>query len=68
MFAQAKRDMAAAKEKNARRQAGPNSTVSKRVTPPKNKPTPAAGRPAARPASTGKAARPNGSGRPPKKK
>jgi YidC/Oxa1 family membrane protein insertase len=67
MFAQAKRDMAAAKEKTAAKP-GPNSTVSKRVTPPKNKPTPAAGRPAARPASTGKAARPGGTGRPPKKK
>lgn len=67
VFAQAKRDMAAAKEKSATKP-GPNSTVSKRVTPPKNKPTPAAGRPAARPASTGKAGRPEGTGRPPKKK
>ena len=69
MFAQAKRDMAAAKEQKALpAKPGPNSTVSKRVTPPKNKPTPAAGRPAARPASTGKAVRPDGTGRPPKKK
>jgi YidC/Oxa1 family membrane protein insertase len=68
LFAQAKRDMAAAKEKSAPAKPGPNSTVSKRVTPPKNKPTPASGRPGGRPASTGKAARPDGSSRPPKKK
>jgi YidC/Oxa1 family membrane protein insertase len=66
MFAQAKRELAASKAQPAK--AGPSSTVSKRVTPPKNKPTPVAGRSAARPQSTGKAARPNGSGRPPKKK
>ena len=66
MFAQAKRDLAAAKAQPAK--AGPSSTVSKRVTPPKNKPTPVAGRSTARPQSTGKAARPNGTGRPPKKK
>ena len=66
MFANAKRELAAAKETKAA-PAAP-ATTSKRVTPPKNKPTPAAGRPSARPASTGKAARPDGSGRPPKKK
>ena len=61
--------MAAAKEQKALpAKPGPNSTVSKRVTPPKNKPTPASGRPGGRPASTGKAARPDGSSRPPKKK
>ena len=65
MFAQAKRDMAAAKDKS---KVTPASTVSKRVTAPKNKPTPAAGRSSARPPSTGKAARPTSSGRPPKKK
>jgi len=64
MFAQAKREMTAAKDSKP----APSSTVSKRVTPPKNKPTPATGRSAARPASTGKAARPDGSSRSPKKK
>jgi YidC/Oxa1 family membrane protein insertase len=64
MFAQAKRDLAATK---AQPKAAPSSAVSKRVTPPKNKPTAAAGRPAARPSSTGKAARPGASNRPPKK-
>lgn len=73
MFAQAKRDLAAAKEGNARgggRPAGraqgkpgagkpasgpASTTVSKRVTPPKNRPTGATG---TRPASTGRAGRP----------
>jgi YidC/Oxa1 family membrane protein insertase len=64
LFSQAKRDLASAKEQKAL----PTSTVSKRVTPPKNKPTPASGRPSARPASTGKAARPNAPSRSPKKK
>ncbi|MGB8860892.1 MAG: YidC/Oxa1 family membrane protein insertase [Ilumatobacteraceae bacterium] len=71
MFAQAKRDLVAAKEKKPASGSSSNTsttTVSKRVTPPKNKPTPASGRPAARPPSTGKAARPDGSGRSPKKK
>jgi YidC/Oxa1 family membrane protein insertase len=70
MFAQAKRDLAAAKEGNAKGDAGsrntkaiPKSTgkpdaapVSKRVTPPKNAPTPS-GR-STRPTSTGRAGRP----------
>ncbi len=66
MFSQAKRELANAKQQPQKPAA--NSTVSKRVTPPKNKPTPTSGRPAARPQPTGKAARPNSSGRTPKKK
>jgi YidC/Oxa1 family membrane protein insertase len=61
LFAQAKRDLSAAKEQQ------PKPATSKRVTPPKNKPTGQSGRSTARPAPTGKAGRP-GSGRPPKKK
>ena len=71
MFAQAKRDLAAAKEDAAKKKtAGPDSTVSKRVTPPKGKPTGGAtGRNAARPQSSGRAGRPGGpANRPPKKK
>ena len=64
LFAQAKRDLTAAKE--APKPSAPAS--SKRVTPPKNKPTGQAARNAARPPSTGKASRPGGTGRPPKKK
>ena len=64
LFAQAKRDLTAAKE--APKPSTPAS--SKRVTPPKNKPTGQAARNAARPPSTGKAGRPGGTGRPPKKK
>ena len=64
LFAQAKRDLTAAKE--APKPSTPAS--SKRVTPPKNKPTGQAARNAARPPSTGKASRPGGNGRPPKKK
>ena len=64
LFAQAKRDLTAAKE--APKPSTPAS--SKRVTPPKNKPTGQAARNAARPQSTGKAGRPGGTGRPPKKK
>jgi YidC/Oxa1 family membrane protein insertase len=60
LFAQAKRDLASAKEQQ-------KPATSKRVTPPKNKPTGQSGRTTARPAPTGKAGRP-GSGRPPKKK
>ena len=60
-FSQAKREMAAAKEQ-------PATTTSKRVTPPKNKPTQSSSRTSGgRPASTGKASRPN-SNRSPKKK
>jgi len=63
MFANAKRELAAAKEQKATPSA---PTASKRVTPPKNKPTPATGRTTGRPAPTGKASRPDG--RPSKKK
>ena len=63
LFAQAKRDLASAKGQQAK----PATPASKRVTPPKNKPTGQSGRTTARPAPTGKAGRP-GSGRPPKKK
>ena len=63
MFAQAKRDLAAAKEQQA--SSGP--VTSKRVTAPKNKPTPTAGRSTGRPSSTGKAARPGGQPRSKKK-
>ncbi len=64
MFAQAKRELAAGKQ-------APKSTTgttSGRFTPPKNKPTPSAGQSKGRPASSGKFARPDGSGRTPKKK
>ncbi|MDO8361597.1 MAG: YidC/Oxa1 family membrane protein insertase [Actinomycetota bacterium] len=64
MFANAKRDLAAAKEQ----QKPATGTTSKRVTPPKNKPTPPSGRTTGKPAPTGKAARPSGATRPPKKK
>lgn len=63
LFSMAKRQPAAAKQ-----QLSAGSTVSKRVTPPKNKATPASGRSPGRPQSTGKAARPNSTGRTPKKK
>jgi YidC/Oxa1 family membrane protein insertase len=65
MFAQAKRDMAAAKDpqgKPAAKGASSAPTTSKRVTPPKNKPT-TSGR-ATRPPSTGKAVNPT-TGTPP---
>ena len=65
MFSNARRELAAAKQPA---KSAPGTTTSKRVTPPKNKPTPSSGRPASRPASTGKAARPDGSGPSPKKK
>jgi YidC/Oxa1 family membrane protein insertase len=77
MFSQAKRELAATKEQ-AKGQPGSakTTTVSKRVTPPKNQPTTAAR--GSRPPSTGKAGRPAPSGkatrpappaaRPPKKK
>ena len=67
LFGQMKKEAAAAKQASAKN-AKPSSstTVSKRVTPPKNKPTPASK--AGRPAPTGRAARPKpgGSTRPPK--
>ncbi|CAN5553632.1 hypothetical protein BH10ACT2_BH10ACT2_13830 [soil metagenome] len=63
-FAQAKREAAAAKQAKAL----PAATTSGRFTPPKNKPTPSAGQSKGRPASSGKYARPDGTGRTPKKK
>ncbi|MFM2070804.1 MAG: hypothetical protein RLZZ623_1067 [Actinomycetota bacterium] len=75
MFAQAKRDMAASKEQNGKSGAKPSAkaapgkspqtstTVSKRVTEPKNKPTPTAGR-STRPPSSGRSPKPT----PPKNK
>jgi YidC/Oxa1 family membrane protein insertase len=66
LFAQAKRQMGEAKQparSAGAKETGPKGagakppTVSKRVTPPKNRPT-ASGR-SARPASTGKTVRPN---------
>jgi len=64
MFAQARRDAESRKSPNAL----PSGTTSKRFTPPKNKPTPSAGTTKGRPASSGKAVRPDGSRRAPKKK
>ena len=60
LFAQAKRELSASKQAPAKPPVTP--TTSKRVTPPKNRPTPTSG--GTRPASTGKSVRPNG----PKKK
>ena len=57
-FAQAKRDMAAAKD-DAGKGRGGRPATSGRVTPPKNKPT-TSGRTASRPPSSGKAGRPDG--------
>ena len=67
MFANAKRELGQAKQPAKGAVVVP-AVTSKRVTPPKNKPTPSSGRPATRPASTGKAARPEGSSPSPKKK
>lgn len=55
IFAQAKRDLSAAKEPQSKGPSGRSAgtTTSKRVTPPKNKPTP-----------TGRTGRPAPSGRP----
>ena len=64
LFAQAKRQIGEAKQQPAKQAAGKPPTVSKRVTPPKNRPTTSGS--SGRPASTGKAARPNSS-RPKKK-
>ncbi|MBI4883327.1 MAG: membrane protein insertase YidC [Actinobacteria bacterium] len=64
MFAQAKRELNAAKQTKP----ASGTTVSKRVTPPKNKPTPSSSHSKGRPASTGRAVRPDGSRRVPKKK
>jgi YidC/Oxa1 family membrane protein insertase len=59
IFAQAKRQMGEAKQQPAKSAASKPPTVSKRVTPPKNRPTTSGN--SARPASTGKSARPNSS-------
>ena len=64
MFAQAKRQLSEAKQPPAKQAGTKPPTVSKRVTPPKNRPTSPNG--TIRPASTGKSARPN-SARPKKK-
>jgi YidC/Oxa1 family membrane protein insertase len=65
LFAQAKRQLGEAKQAPAKQAAaGKPPTVSKRVTPPKNRPTTSGS--SSRPASTGKASRPNSS-RPKKK-
>jgi len=66
-FAQAKKELAVAKETKG---GAPAAPVSKRVTPPKNRPTGAgAQRPSGRPAPTGKSTRPSSApGRSPKKK
>ena len=61
IFGQAKREAAASKEAAAKKSTAP--TTSKRVTPPKNKPTPSASQ--GRPPSSGKASRPPSS-KPPK--
>jgi YidC/Oxa1 family membrane protein insertase len=69
LFGQARRELAAAKEQSGKSPKGsqPAAATSKRVTAPKGKPTQTAQRAAARPQSTGKAARPD-SGRGQKKK
>jgi YidC/Oxa1 family membrane protein insertase len=64
LFAQAKRELSASK--TPQKPGATSATVSKRVTPPKNRPTPT-GR-AGRPAPTGKVARPGAASRPTKKK
>ncbi|CAB4362779.1 MAG: membrane protein insertase YidC [Actinobacteria bacterium] len=65
MFANAKRELATAKDQ-AKKGAPAAPVSSKRVTAPKNKPTPTSGKAAGRPAPTGKASRVDG--RPSKKK
>jgi YidC/Oxa1 family membrane protein insertase len=64
LFAQAKREMAAAKD--TKKPAATSATTSKRVTAPKNRPTPS-GR-TGRPAPSGKMSRPGNPPRQPKKK
>lgn len=54
LFGQAKRELAASKEAQ---KPAPSATTSKRVTPPKNKPTPGSGT-GSRPPSTGRLSRP----------
>jgi YidC/Oxa1 family membrane protein insertase len=65
IFAQAKRQIGEAKQAPAKAAGTKPPTVSKRVTPPKNRPT-TSSKSSNRPASTGKSARPN-SARPKKK-
>ncbi len=64
LFAQARRQMGEAKQAPTKSTSSKPTTTSKRVTPPKNRPT-ASGN-SSRPASTGKSVRPN-SARPKKK-
>jgi len=64
LFAQAKRQIGEAKQQPAKQGSGKPATASKRVTPPKNRPTTSGS--GGRPASTGKSVRPNSS-RPKKK-
>jgi YidC/Oxa1 family membrane protein insertase len=64
LFAQAKRQLGEAKQAPAKAAGTKPPTVSKRVTPPKNRPT--TSKSGNRPASTGKSVRPN-SARPKKK-
>ena len=64
LFSQAKRDLASSKQAPAKQAGAKSPTVSKRVTPPKNRPTSSGS--SIRPASTGKSVRPN-SARPKKK-
>ena len=64
IFAQAKRELGASKQAPAKDAGSKSPTVSKRVTPPKNRPT--TSKSSARPASTGRVVRPN-SARPKKK-
>jgi YidC/Oxa1 family membrane protein insertase len=68
MFAQARRDLATAKEAKPATSGRPSAAaVSKRITPPKNKPTPA-GRPNKPSASSGRTGRPTPPAPRPKKK
>ncbi len=64
LFAQARRQMGEAKQTPAKQTGSKPTTTSKRVTPPKNRPT--ASGSSSRPAPTGKSVRPN-SARPKKK-
>jgi YidC/Oxa1 family membrane protein insertase len=76
LFSQARKELAQGKQAPAKAAPGKSSTsksststtISKRVTAPKNTPTPSSGGKSGRPPSTGKAARPDGTSRPPKKK
>ena len=65
LFSQAKRELASAKQQPEK---AAGTTVSKRVTPPKNTPTPQSARTTGKPPSSGKASRPGAPNRAPKKK